>query len=80
MCIELDPDPYLKGQGHTTHLKVRVRMLVSTLKLTYALMDYHLTRYKCFLIERMCSDLDPNAYHKGQGQTRHLRVRVHMLL
>ena len=37
MCIDLDSDPYLKGQGHTRHLKVRVHMLV--LKLTYVCMD-----------------------------------------
>ena len=40
-------DPYLKGQGHTRHLKVRVHMLVSALELTYALMNYHLTWHKC---------------------------------
>ena len=47
MCSDLDPDPYFKGQGHMRHLKVRVHMLVSALLLTYALMNYHLTWYKC---------------------------------
>ena len=47
MCSDHDPDPHLKGQGHTRHLKVRVLMIVSALWLTYALMDYHLTWYKC---------------------------------
>jgi len=31
MYNDLDSDPYLKGQGHTIHLKVRVDMLVSAL-------------------------------------------------
>jgi len=31
MYTELDPDPYLKGQGHTRHLNVRVHMLESGL-------------------------------------------------
>jgi len=31
MCIDLDPDLYLKVQGHTRHLKIRVHMLVSPL-------------------------------------------------
>jgi len=31
MCSDLDLDPYLNGQGHTRHLKVRVHMLVSAL-------------------------------------------------
>ena len=26
MCSDLDQDPYIKGQGHTPHLKVRVHM------------------------------------------------------
>ena len=43
MCSDLDSDSYLKGQGHTRHLKVRIYMLVSALLLMYALMDYHLT-------------------------------------
>jgi len=30
------------------------------------------------LIEPMCSDLDLGSYIKGQGHTRHLKVRVHM--
>jgi len=30
MCSDLDPGPYLKSQGHTGHLKVRVHILVST--------------------------------------------------
>jgi len=30
----LDPVPYLKGQGYTRYLKVRVHMLVSALLLT----------------------------------------------
>jgi len=30
------------------------------------------------LIETMCSDLDTGPYLKGQGHTRHLKVRVHM--
>ena len=47
MCSDLDSDPYLKGQGHTKHLMVRVHMLVSVLQPTYALMDFHLTWYKC---------------------------------
>jgi len=29
MCSGLDLGPYLKAQGHTRQLKVRVRMLVS---------------------------------------------------
>jgi len=36
-----------KGQGHMRHLKVGVHILVSALLLTYALMDYHITWYKC---------------------------------
>ena len=47
---------------------------------TYALMDYHLTWYKWYLIETMCSDLDPDPYLKGQGHTTYLKVRVHMLV
>ena len=31
MYNDLDSDLYLKGQGHTRHLKVRVDMLVSAL-------------------------------------------------
>ena len=31
MCSDLDPVPYLKGQGHTGQLKFRVHMLVSAL-------------------------------------------------
>ena len=31
MCSDIDSDKYLKGQGHTAHLKVRVHMLVSAL-------------------------------------------------
>ena len=30
-CSDFDPDQYLKGQGHTRNLKVRVHMLVSAL-------------------------------------------------
>jgi len=37
MRSDLDQGPYLKGQGHTRHLKIRVHMLVFALKLTYAL-------------------------------------------
>ena len=47
MCSDLDQGPYLKTQGHTRHLTVRVRMLMSGLLLTYALMDYHTNWYKC---------------------------------
>jgi len=39
--------------------------------LTYTLMDYHLTWYKCCLIETMYSELDRDPYLKGQGHTRH---------
>ena len=28
MCSDLDLDPYIKGQGHTGHLNIRVHMLV----------------------------------------------------
>ena len=35
MCSDHDPGPYLKGQGHMRHLKVRVHMLVSALIITY---------------------------------------------
>jgi len=31
MYSDLDPDPYLKSQGHIGHLKVRVHMFVSAL-------------------------------------------------
>jgi len=31
MYSDLDPSPYLKSQGHTGQLKVRVHMLVSAL-------------------------------------------------
>jgi len=31
MCSDLVQYAYLKGQGHTRHLKVRVHMLVSAL-------------------------------------------------
>ena len=44
-------------------------MLMSALKLTYALMDYHITRTYVVLIETMCSDLDPGPYLEGQGHT-----------
>jgi len=47
MCSDCDPNPYIKGEGHKRHLKVRVHMLLSALLLTYALMDSHLTWYKC---------------------------------
>jgi len=50
MYSDLDPDPYLKGQGHIGHLKVRVHMFVSALYLTYVLMEYHTTWYKYFPI------------------------------
>ena len=31
MYSDLDPDPYLKGQGHTGQLNIRVHMFVSVL-------------------------------------------------
>jgi len=48
-------------------------------------MDYHITYVfmlstNVFLIETMCSDLDLGTYLKGQSHTRHLKVRVHMLV
>ena len=32
------------------------------------------------LIVTMCSDLDSDPYLNGQGHTKHLTVRVHMLV
>ena len=55
MCSDLDPYPYLKGQGHTIHLKVRVHMLVSALKLMYTLMDYHLNLVQILSLMRLCA-------------------------
>jgi len=43
-------------------------------------MDYHLTGTNVVIIETMCSDLNSDPYLKGQGHTRHLKVRVHMLV
>ena len=45
MCCDLDPGPYLKGQGHMRHLNVRIHMLVSALLLIHQMMDYHITWY-----------------------------------
>ena len=47
MCSDLDLGLYLKGQGHTIHFNLRVHMRISGLSLTYAMMDYHVTWYKC---------------------------------
>jgi len=42
MCSDLDPGPYVKGQGHMIHLKLRVQCLRPGYNLhMYALMDYH---------------------------------------
>ena len=48
MCTDLDPSPYIKGQGHTGQFKVRVHMLVPAFQLTCVLMEYHATWHKCF--------------------------------
>jgi len=45
-AVTFDPGPYLKGQSYKRHLKIRLHMLISTLSLTYALMDYHKSKNK----------------------------------
>ena len=83
MCSDFDTDPYLIGQGHMRHLKVKVHMLVSALKLIFALMDYNLTWYKC------CPHLDnvqwpwpgsipqrSKSHKTFNGQSTHACVRV----
>ena len=39
MCSDRDSDPYLKGQGHTRHLKVRVHNHACVRTITYVYID-----------------------------------------
>jgi len=42
---------------------------------------HRITAYQLlYLIETMCSDLDPDQNLKGHGHPSHLKVRVHMLV
>ena len=54
MCSDLDPGPYIKGQGHTGEFNVRVHMLVS--------------RYKPYLALKLVHDPVKSFFSRLKGQ------------
>jgi len=54
MCSDLDPGPYIKGQGHTGEFNVRVHMLVS--------------RYKPYLALKLVHDTVKSFFSRLKGQ------------
>ena len=77
MCSDLDSDPYLKVQGHTRHLKIRLHNDF-VCAITYVCIDGLPSNLVQMLssFETMCSDLDSDPYLKVQGHTRHLKIRL----
>ena len=76
VCHDLDPRPYLQGQGHIAHIQnlcpCHKSSLPSWIWIIFHILIVH--------DRRMCHDLDERSYLRGQGHSAHLpKIRVHAI-